>query len=758
MVNPWLIAISVMVATFMEVIDTSIATVALPHIAGSMSATTGEATWVLTSYLVANAIILPASGWFALKFGRKRFLISCIVIFTFSSFMCGAATSLGMILVARTVQGAGGGALQPLSQAILLESFPPSRRGLAMAVFALGVVVAPILGPTLGGWLTDQYSWRWAFYVNIPIGVLAIFMLSRYVFDPPYIRDAKPGRFDGIGFGLLALSLASLQIILDKGQEVDWFGATWIRWTTLVVIATLVAFLIRELKIRAPLVDLRVFLDRNFALGCLLIALFGGVIYGLVTLLPLFYQTLLGYTALAAGLAVSPRGIGAILIMPVIGVLTGRLDNRWLIIAGFIVFAWTSIAMARLTLDISPTSLLWPIIISGCGSGMVFVPLATITMGTLKNEQMGNGSGLFNLMRNVGAGIGISTVNTLVARHQQIHRAELAQNLTPSNPAFRSVFDATRGLMSRYSGPVVADHRAYGLIQTTLDRQSAAYSYVDVFRDLALACFFCSVIVLFMKRVRPKRAGPPWPTDGPACCAMISSPVFRFLLPTENPLGFGALDFVVMGLAVLLVLVLLTRTALLSVAERLAGRTLLCMALLAALPVVLRLALLPHHPVPTPRVADDFSYLLLGDTLAHFRLANPMHPLHRFFEGVFILQDPSYSSIYPLGQGLALAFGELVFRQPVGRGGDFRRPALRALLLDAAGMDQSALGAAGRASRRDRVRASQPMDEHLLGRGRLRHRGVSGVRRAAPFEKGSANQRRHPAGRGAGTPAADAAF
>jgi DHA2 family multidrug resistance protein len=507
-VNPWLIAVSVMLATFMEVIDTSIASVALPHIAGSLSATTDEATWVLTSYLVANAIILPASSWFALRFGRKRFLITCIVIFTLSSFACGAATSLGMILIARAVQGAGGGALQPLSQAILLESFPPERRGLAMAVFALGVVVAPVLGPTLGGWLTDQYSWRWAFYINIPIGVLAIYMLSRYVTDPPYIKDAKPGPIDAIGFGLLAISLSCLQIILDKGQEVDWFGAEWLRWTALVMAGTLAGFLIRELRIRAPLVDLKVFLDRNFALGCLLIALFGGVIYGVVTLLPLFYQTLLGYTAVAAGLAVSPRGLGAIAIMPVIGVLTGRLDNRWLIVTGFAIFGWTSILMGRLTLEISPTSLLWPIIISGTGTGMVFVPLATISMGTLRNEQIGNASGLFNLMRNVGGGVGISMVNTMVARHTQIHRAQLVQNLTPGNPVFQQALDATRRSMSQFASPGVANQRAYGLLQGSLDQQSAAYSYVDVFRYLALACFVCGVIVFFMKRVQARKGAP----------------------------------------------------------------------------------------------------------------------------------------------------------------------------------------------------------------------------------------------------------
>src|SRR5215469_12358377 len=270
--SPWMIAVSVMLATFMEVLDTSIASVALPYIAGSLSATNDEATWVLTSYLVANAIVLPASTWFSLKFGRKRFLITCIMIFTVASFACGAATSLWMILLARAVQGAGGGALQPLSQSILLESFPPDKRGSALAVFALGVVVAPVLGPTLGGYLTDTYSWRWAFYINIPIGILAILMILRFVEDPPYIKNAKPGRIDGIGLGLLAVWLGALQIILDKGQEDDWFGATWIRWTALLLLVSLVLFVVREFTHKNPLVDLRVFRHRNFLIGCILIA------------------------------------------------------------------------------------------------------------------------------------------------------------------------------------------------------------------------------------------------------------------------------------------------------------------------------------------------------------------------------------------------------------------------------------------------------------------------------------------------------
>src|SRR5262249_21525549 len=253
-VNPWLIAVSVMLATFMEVLDTAIASVALPYIAGSLSASNDEATWVLTSYLVANAVILPASNWFALRFGRKRFLIICVIIFTVASFFCGAANSLAFILIARVVQGAGGGALQPLSQAILLESFPPKKRAAAMAVFAFGVVVAPVLGPTLGGWLTDTYSWRYAFYINIPVGALAVFMISRFVHDPPYIKNAKVGPFDNIGFGLLAVWTGCLQVILDKGQEDDWFGATWIRWAAFFLAVSFVWFIIHSLRKKEPLV------------------------------------------------------------------------------------------------------------------------------------------------------------------------------------------------------------------------------------------------------------------------------------------------------------------------------------------------------------------------------------------------------------------------------------------------------------------------------------------------------------------------
>jgi MFS transporter, DHA2 family, multidrug resistance protein len=509
-INPWLIAIAVMLATFMEVLDTSIAAVALPYIAGSVSATNDEATWVLTSYLVANAIVLPASGWFSRRFGRKRFLITCIIIFTVSSFACGAATSLWMLLLARAVQGAGGGALQPLAQSILLESFPKEKRGLAMAVFALGVVVAPVLGPTLGGYLTDTYSWRWAFYINIPIGILAVSMISKYVTDPSYIKNAIAGRFDGVGFGLLTVWLGALQIILDKGQEDDWFGAVWIRWAFVVLIVTFVAFIWRQWTSKEPLTDLRVFRYRNFTLGCVLIALFGAAIYGLVTLLPLFYQELMGYTALNAGIAVSPRGLGAIVAMPIIGFLTAKIDNRYMIAFGFGLFGITALWFGLVNLQISQWTFIWAIVLSGFASGSIFVPLATVSMAELRNEEIGNASGLYNLLRNIGGSVGISVVNTIVARHEQLHRNELVPSITAGSSQVQQQLQSYAGALRNSSGPTgsalgTATDRAYGVLNATVNIQARLWSYVDDFRYLALVCFLCVPIVFILRRAKAQK-------------------------------------------------------------------------------------------------------------------------------------------------------------------------------------------------------------------------------------------------------------
>ncbi|MGH9608362.1 MAG: DHA2 family efflux MFS transporter permease subunit, partial [Bryobacteraceae bacterium] len=337
-VNPWLVAAAVILPAFMVVIDTSIATVALPYIAGSLSASTDEASWVLTFFLLSNAVILPASAWFSLRFGRKRYLIASVVVFTVSSFFCGSASSLLMILIARLAQGVGGGGLQPLSQAILMESFPPEKQGLAMAVFGLGVVVAPILGPTLGGWLTLHYSWRWAFYINIPVGVIAVMLIMRFIKDPPYIKNANPGKFDSIGFGLLALGLGSLQIMLDRGQQDDWFGSQLIRWLFCIMIVCLAGFVFSQLRKKKTLVDLGAFTYRNFAVGTILMFLLAAALYAAVTLLPLYYQTVMDYSAWSAGLVVAPRGIGAIIAMPLVGLLVSKMDTRILVTAGFAIF------------------------------------------------------------------------------------------------------------------------------------------------------------------------------------------------------------------------------------------------------------------------------------------------------------------------------------------------------------------------------------------------------------------------------------
>jgi MFS transporter, DHA2 family, multidrug resistance protein len=502
--NPWLIAVAVVLPAFMEVIDTSIASVCIPYIAGSLSSSNDEATWVLTFYLLSNAVVLPASAWFSLRFGRRRFLIASIVIFTIASFFCGAANSLIMILIARLVQGAGGGALQPISQAILTESFPPEKRGLAMAMFGLGVVVAPVLGPTLGGWLTDQYSWRWAFYINIPVGILAVFLISRYVIDPPYIKNAKVGKLDTIGFGLLAVGLGLLQIILDRGQQDDWFGAIWIRWGFTIMVICLVTFVVSQLTRENTLVDLTIFKNRNFAIGCTLIFMFGAAIYGAITILPLFFQEMMDYSAWWAGLAVSPRGLGSIVAMPLVGILVSRIDTRFMVSAGFTIFGTCSLIWSMLTLDIAPWSLTWSIVISGFALGLVFVPLSTITLGALPSQSVGNASGLYNLMRNIGGSVGISIVQTVLTRHQQVHRTDLARNLSGGLTNLQNSLQHFTSVYTPASGPLVAQQQAVAKVGQELGRQAQYWSYVDDFRYMTLACFFCVPLVWTLKKVRAR--------------------------------------------------------------------------------------------------------------------------------------------------------------------------------------------------------------------------------------------------------------
>src|SRR5580765_8949411 len=500
--NPWLVAISVMLATVMEVLDTSVANVALPHIAGNLSATPEEATWVLTSYLISNAIILPATSWIGKYIGRKRFLIICIVIFTVASALCGAAPNLAVLIIARILQGMGGGALQPIAQSVLLESFPPEKRGSAMAFYGMGIVVAPIIGPTLGGWITDNYSWRWIFYINLPIGLIAAFMANAFVEDPPYLKDQKPGRIDYTGFGLMALGLGALELTLDLGQQHDWFESSLIVFTASVSILSILAFIAWELYTPEPIVNLKVFLNRNFAIGCAMIASVGVVLYGSTALLPLFLQTLLGYPAVESGFAVSPRGVGAVISMIIIGRLIARVDSRYLITFGFVVLTFSTYLFTLIDLSIAQSNIIIPMLISGFAMGFVFVPLTTVSMATLPQKEIGNASGIYNLMRNTGGSVGIAIMTTLLARNAQVHQAYLTQHTTVYDANFMALVNQIKSTLLTQVDAATATQMAYSRVYGMVVQQAMMLSYLDTFRILAIMAFICAPAAFLFKRVR----------------------------------------------------------------------------------------------------------------------------------------------------------------------------------------------------------------------------------------------------------------
>jgi DHA2 family multidrug resistance protein len=506
-VNPWLIAVAVIVPTFMEVLDTTIVSVSLPNIAGTLSATNTEATWVQTSYLIANAVVLPASAWFSSFFGRKRFLLACIAMFTVASLACGLASSLGMLVLARIVQGAGGGALQPLSQAILLESFPPAKHGVAMATYGLGVIIAPVLGPVLGGWITDHYSWRWLFYMNLPMGLLAVWLVRRFVFDPDYIQKARPGRIDGVGFGLLALWLGTMQTVLDKGQDADWFNALWIRWFSVVSAVSFLAFVVWELRGDHPIADLRVFKNRNFAVGTVLISIAAVLAYGPMTLLPLFLQGLMGYSSLQSGLAQAPRGLGTLAAMPLVGLMINLVDNRKLIAGGFLVTGLASWMLGSLNLEFAPANIFWLNFFQGVGLALCMVPLMTVAMGLLSKEEMGNATGIFALARNLAASIGIALVTTVATRGAQTHQAVLVTHVTPYDPTYQDMVRMASAVLAPHVGAGQAQALADGAIYQTMIQQSSMLAYVDDFRWLAVLCFAAIPLAVFLKRVVTKGLG-----------------------------------------------------------------------------------------------------------------------------------------------------------------------------------------------------------------------------------------------------------
>src|SRR5215467_11243607 len=453
-INPWIIALAVTLATFMEVLDTSIANVALPHIAGSLSAGTDESTWVLTSYLVSNAIVLPLSGWISSIIGRKRFYMSCVALFTFSSLLCGLAPNLAMLIFFRVLQGAGGGGLQPSEQAILADTFPPAKRGMAFAVYGIAVVTAPAIGPTLGGWITDNFTWRWIFFINIPVGILSILLTSRLIQDPPYFRRRKLSEthVDYVGLGFVALGLGTLQIVLDKGQREDWFESQFIVVLSAIAVASLLFVIYWEWRQKDPIIDLHLFEDRTFGVSNLLMFMLGFALLGSTLLLPLFSQTLLGYTAQQAGLALMPGGFMIIILLPLVGFLLSRYTPRWLLLFGLIVLSFSLFHMTRFDLDIDFRTVATARVIQAVGMAFLFVPINTAAYAFLPREKNNAASGLMNLARNIGGSVGISVVTTMLDRRTQVHLSNLSSNLSASSHALQARINALGAMMQSHGG------------------------------------------------------------------------------------------------------------------------------------------------------------------------------------------------------------------------------------------------------------------------------------------------------------------
>jgi DHA2 family multidrug resistance protein len=508
LVSPWTIAATVMLATFMEVLDTSVANVALPHIAGNLSASVDEATWVLTAYLVANAIVLPLSGWFSTLFGRKRFYMTCVGIFTVSSFLCGVAPSLGMLIFFRVLQGLGGGALQPISQAIVVESFPREKQGAAMAFYGMGVVVAPVIGPTLGGWITDDYSWRWIFLINIPVGILSILLTTFLIFDPPHLvrRTFATGlKLDYIGLGLLSTGLAALEILLDEGQRDDWFGSNLIVTAAILAAIALVGVVIWELRQKQPVIDLRVLKNRNFALSALTMYAVGFTLYGSTAILPIFLQTILGYTALLSGLVLSPGGVAMMIGMAAVGRLLGKYEARWLIIFGLVLAAFGLFEMSGFNLEVDFASAMWSRTIQALGMAFLFVPINTTAFSSVPKEKLGYATGLINLFRNIGGSAGIAMVNTILARREQFHQEVLISHLTPLDgnyaDALRSVATSIR---AQGASPSDAAAQAQGVLYGMVQKNAAMLAVNDTFWILAVIFVAMIPAVLLLKRTAPR--------------------------------------------------------------------------------------------------------------------------------------------------------------------------------------------------------------------------------------------------------------
>ena len=503
-INPWVIAVTVTLATFMEVLDTSIANVALPHISGNLSAGADESTWVLTSYLVSNAIVLPLSGWISGLIGRKRFYMSCVALFTVSSFLCGLAPSLGVLVLFRILQGIGGGGLQPSEQAILNDTFPLEKRGMAFAVYGVAVVVAPTIGPWLGGWITDNFSWRWIFYINVPVGILSLVLTSLLVSDPPYMKRAKVKegfRIDYIGIGLISLGLGSMQIILDKGERDDWLSSGFIQVFFVLMVIGIIAGIIWELREEHPVVDLRMLKDRNFAVATLAMFFLGFVLYASTVLIPQFLQQMMGYTAELAGLALSPGGAVIMFMMPVVGILISRVNTKYLIAFGCTISALSLFVMAGWNLQIDYKHAVLARMMQSFGLAFLFIPINVSAFSFVPKEKTNMGTGIINLARNIGASVGIATVTTLLQRRTQFHQSQLMERVNSLSLAFQSKLHAITAAFTSggSSGPGAAS-QAYGQVYGTVQRQAAMMAFVDNFHMLGIVFFVVIPVLMLLKR------------------------------------------------------------------------------------------------------------------------------------------------------------------------------------------------------------------------------------------------------------------
>jgi DHA2 family multidrug resistance protein len=498
--NRWLIAITVMLPTLIEIVDTSVVNVSLDHIRGSLSAGLDESTWTITSYLVSNAIIIPMTGWLSRLFGRKRYLLFSIGLFTVSSFMCGSSWNLASLVFFRVLQGVGGGALQPLSQAILLETFPPREHGMAMAIFGIGIMFGPIIGPLMGGWITDNWSWNWIFYINVPIGILSILMVMFFIVDPPYMERSRM-KIDTWGLFFLVIGLGCLQIVLDKGQREDWFSSEFIAWMAFAAVAALILFVVAEQFAEAPIVNLRTFRNLSFTSGNLIMFLVFFCLFGTIVLLPIYLQTLMGYTAFLAGLVLGPGGMANMAAMAIAGRFVTRISPRAILAFGIGVTAYSIHLMAQFNLFADFNTLFLSRVVLGLGMGFLFVPLTTLTLSGIRREEMGNATAIFNLLRNLGGSFGVAFVTTMLARKAQFHQVHLAGHLSPFDRALQfSLPSISSALGFRGFPPALTDQGALGLLYNRLVREASMLAFNDVFHLLSIMMVLVLPFVLFMKK------------------------------------------------------------------------------------------------------------------------------------------------------------------------------------------------------------------------------------------------------------------